>query len=148
METTREVGALRDLVRSARGSGRTIGYVPTMGALHEGHLSLVRLARRESDFTVVSIFVNPLQFGPNEDLGRYPRKEADDAAALASESVDVLYLPDAAEMYPPDFSTSVEVRGVSEGGEGETRPGHFRGVATVVAKLFLQVSPDVAVFGQ
>src|SRR5204862_8231916 len=81
-------------------------------------------------------------------LGRYPRKEADDAAALASESVDVLYLPDAAEMYPPDFSTSVEVRGVSEGGEGETRPGHFRGVATVVAKLFLQVSPDVAVFGQ
>ena len=148
METIREVGALRDLVRSERGSGRTIGYVPTMGALHEGHLSLVRLARRESDFTVVSIFVNPLQFGPNEDLGRYPRKEADDAAALASESVDVLYLPDAAEMYPPDFSTSVEVRGVSEGGEGETRPGHFRGVATVVAKLFLQVSPDVAVFGQ
>ena len=119
-----------------------------MGALHEGHLSLVRLARQESAFTVVSIFVNPLQFGANEDLARYPRKEGDDAAALAREGADVLYLPDPAAMYPADFSTSVEVRGVSERGEGGIRPGHFRGVATVVAKLFLQVAPDVAVFGQ
>jgi pantoate--beta-alanine ligase len=148
METVREVRPLSDLVRRARASGRTIGFVPTMGALHEGHLSLVRLARQESAFTVVSIFVNPLQFGANEDLARYPRREGDDAAALAREGADVLYLPDPAAMYPADFSTSVEVRGASEGGEGEIRPGHFRGVATVVAKLFLQVAPDVAVFGQ
>jgi pantoate--beta-alanine ligase len=148
METVREVPPLSDLVRRARASGRTIGFVPTMGALHEGHLSLVRLARQESAFTVVSIFVNPLQFGANEDLARYPRREGDDAAALAREGADVLYLPDPAAMYPADFSTSVEVHGASEGGEGEIRPGHFRGVATVVAKLFLQVAPDVAVFGQ
>src|SRR5207302_2270350 len=111
MEPVREVPPLAERVRRARASGRTIGFVRTMGALHEGHLSLVRLARRESAFTVVSIFVNPLQFGPNEDLARYPRKESNDAAALASDGVDVLYLPDAAAMYPPDFSTSVEVRG-------------------------------------
>jgi len=148
METVREVQPLSDLVRRARASGLTIGFVPTMGALHDGHISLVRLARQESAFTVVSIFVNPLQFGANEDLARYPRKEGDDAAALAREGADVLYLPDPAAMYPTDFSTSVEVRGVSERGEGEIRPGHFRGVATVVAKLFLQVAPDVAVFGQ
>ena len=148
METVREIPPLRDRILRARASGRTIGFVPTMGALHEGHLSLVRLARQDSAFTVVSIFVNPLQFGANEDLARYPRKEGDDAAALAREGVDVLYLPDPAAMYPADFSTSVEVRGVSEGGEGEIRSGHFRGVATVVAKLFLQVAPDIAVFGQ
>jgi len=148
METVREVLPLADRVRRARASGRTISFVPTMGALHEGHLSLVRLARQESAFTVVSIFVNPLQFGANEDLARYPRREEDDAAALAREGADVLYLPDPAAMYLADFSTSVEVRGVSERGEGEIRPGHFRGVATVVAKLFLQVAPDVAVFGQ
>jgi len=148
METVREVPPLRDRVRRARASGRTIGFVPTMGALHEGHLSLVRLARQESAFSVVSIFVNPLQFGANEDFSRYPRKEGDDDAALAREGVDVLYLPNPAAMYPGDFSTSVEVRGVSEGGEAGIRPGHFRGVSTVVAKLFLQVAPDVAVFGQ
>jgi pantoate--beta-alanine ligase len=119
-----------------------------MGALHEGHLSLVRLARRESGFVAVSIFVNPLQFAPGEDLARYPRKEAQDAAALEREGVDVAYLPDPSAMYPPGFSTAVEVSGVSEGGEGAARPGHLRGVATVVAKLFLQVSPDVAVFGR
>jgi pantoate--beta-alanine ligase len=148
METVREVPPLRDLVREARAAGRTIGFVPTMGALHEGHLSLVRLARRESTFTAVSIFVNPLQFGPNEDLTRYPRKEEQDATALAREGVDLVYLPDPTAMYPPEFSTTVDVRGVSEGSEGGIRPGHFRGVATVVAKLFLQVAPDLAVFGQ
>ncbi|HEY3173848.1 MAG TPA: pantoate--beta-alanine ligase [Thermoanaerobaculia bacterium] len=148
METVREVPPLRDLVREARAAGRTIGFVPTMGALHEGHLSLVRLARRESTFTAVSIFVNPLQFGPTEDLARYPRKEDQDAIVLAREGVDLVYLPDPTAMYPPEFSTAVEVRGVSEGSEGKIRPGHFRGVATVVAKLFLQVTPDVAVFGQ
>ena len=119
-----------------------------MGALHEGHLSLVRLARREAPFVVVSIFVNPLQFAPGEDLARYPRREADDLAALEREGVDVVYLPRAEDLYPPEFSTAVEVAGVSEGGEARVRPGHFRGVATVVAKLFLQVAPDVAVFGQ
>jgi pantoate--beta-alanine ligase len=148
METVREVPQLRDLVREARASGKAIGFVPTMGALHEGHLSLVRLARQEATFTVVSIFINPMQFGPNEDLVRYPRKAEEDTAALAREGVDVVYLPDPAEMYPKDFSTTVEVRDVSEGGEGEIRPGHFRGVATVVAKLFLQIAPDVVVFGR
>jgi pantoate--beta-alanine ligase len=119
-----------------------------MGALHEGHLSLVELARREAGFVVVSIFVNPLQFAPTEDLARYPRREADDVAALEREAVDAVWAPDAATMYRPGFSTVVEVGDVSEGGEGLIRPGHFRGVATVVAKLFLQVAPDVAVFGR
>lgn len=119
-----------------------------MGALHEGHLSLVRLARCESDFVVVSIFVNPLQFAPGEDFARYPRAEEKDLALLAAEGVHAVYLPAAADLYPAGFSTAVEVSGVSEGGEGEARPGHFRGVATVVAKLFLQVAPDVAVFGR
>ena len=119
-----------------------------MGALHEGHLSLVRRARREGPFVVVSIFVNPLQFAPGEDLARYPRREAEDLAALEREQVDAVYLPRAGDLYPPGFSTAVEVGGVTEGGEGAARPGHFAGVATVVAKLFLQVAPDVAVFGQ
>jgi pantoate--beta-alanine ligase len=119
-----------------------------MGALHEGHLSLVRLARRESGFVVLSIFVNPLQFAPTEDLARYPRREADDAAAVDREGGDVVFAPDAAATYPPGFSTAIEIGGVTEGGEGAVRPGHFRGVATVVAKLFLQVDPDVVVFGR
>jgi pantoate--beta-alanine ligase len=148
VKTVRDVLALRDLVREARESGKTIAFVPTMGALHDGHLSLVRLARAESGFVVVSIFVNPLQFAPGEDLGRYPRREREDAAALEREGVDVVYLPQPDAMYPPGFSTAVEVSDVSEGGEGAARPGHLRGVATVVAKLFLQVSPDVAVFGR
>lgn len=124
------------------------GLVPTMGALHAGHVSLVRLARAEGGLTVVSIFVNPLQFAPGEDLARYPRREEEDAALLEREGADVLYLPTEASLYPPDFSTVIEVAGVSEGGEGAMRPGHFRGVATVVAKLFLRVLPDVAVFGR
>ena len=148
MKAVREVSALRNLIREARVSRQSISFVPTMGALHEGHLSLVRLARREAPFVVVSIFVNPLQFAPGEDLARYPRREADDLAALEREGVDVVYLPRPEDLYPPGFSTAVEVGGVSEGGEGGARPGHFRGVATVVAKLFLQVAPDVAVFGQ
>jgi pantoate--beta-alanine ligase len=119
-----------------------------MGALHEGHLSLVRLAKAQCGFVVVSIFVNPLQFGPGEDLARYPRQPEKDAAALRGEGVDLLYLPEAEALYPPGFSTSVEVRGVTEGGEGARRPGHFSGVATVVAKLFNQVRPDAAFFGR
>jgi pantoate--beta-alanine ligase len=148
MTVVRDVAILRDLIRDARASGKSIAFVPTMGALHEGHLSLVRQAKRECGFVVVSIFVNPLQFGPGEDLARYPRREREDLAALEREAVDVVYLPTTNGLYPPDFSTAVEIAGVSDGGEGAIRPGHFRGVATVVAKLFLQVSPDVAVFGR
>ena len=148
MRTVRDVVELRDLVRAARDRGKTVGFVPTMGALHEGHFSLVRLARGETGLVVVSIFVNPLQFAPGEDLARYPRREAQDAAELEREGVDVVYLPEPASMYPPGFSTAIDVAGVSEGGEGAARPGHLRGVATVVSKLFLQVAPDVAVFGR
>ncbi len=148
--TVRELQPLRSLIQDARGEGKTIGFVPTMGALHEGHLSLVRIAKDEAReaFVVVSVFVNPLQFGPNEDLARYPRDPDKDARLLQGEGVELLYLPDPSSFYPPDFSTAVEVSGVSEGGEGARRPGHFRGVATVVAKLFHQVGPDLAVFGR
>ena len=118
-----------------------------MGALHEGHLSLVRLSKTSCGVTIVSIFVNPLQFGPSEDFARYPRREEDDAAALERERVDILFAPDPQAFYPPDFSTAVEVAKVSEHGEGGIRPVHFRGVATVVAKLFHQVQPDTAFFG-
>ena len=148
MKTIHEVAALREHVAEAKRAGRAVGFVPTMGALHEGHLSLVRRARRECGAVVVSIFVNPLQFGPNEDFAQYPRRPDDDAKVLASAGADLLYAPDPSAFYPADFSTAVEVGGVTEGGEGAMRPGHFRGVATVVAKLFLQVAPDAAYFGR
>ena len=148
METVRDVSALRELVGEARGRGLTVGLVPTMGALHDGHLSLVRLARAECGFVVVSIFVNPLQFGPGEDLKRYPRAPEKDRRLLEEAGVDATYVPDPTNFYPPDFSTAVEVGAVTEGGEGGARPGHFRGVATVVAKLFLQTQPDAAYFGR
>ena len=150
MKTARDVGTLREAVREARAQGKPIGFVPTMGALHEGHLSLVRIAKGKAAgaFVVVSVFVNPLQFGPNEDLARYPRDEEKDARLLDREGADVLYLPDPSRFYPADFSTAIDVAQVSDGGEGARRPGHFRGVATVVAKLFLQVQPDFAVFGR
>ena len=148
MRTVRDLPTLRELVAQARMAGRPVAFVPTMGALHEGHLSLVRLAKKERGLTVVSIFVNPLQFAPNEDLSRYPRREKDDTLLLEAENVDVLYMPTEASLYPSDFSTVVEVAGVSEGGEGAARPGHFRGVATVVLKLFLRVLPDAVVMGQ
>ena len=148
MKVVNDLTALRKLIRDARSEGKKVGFVATMGALHEGHLSLVRLSRKACGFTVVSIFVNPLQFGPGEDLARYPRKPKEDAGLLEREGVDLLYAPDPKDFYPPDFSTSVDVARVSEGGEGAVRPGHFRGVATVVAKLFLQVAPDVAFFGR
>ena len=134
-------------VSAAREKGRLVGFVPTMGALHEGHLALLRQARASCGHVVVSIFVNPMQFGPGEDFQRYPRRQEKDAALCEQAGVDVLYLPDAAEFYPRDFSTAVEVGEVSAGGEGAARPGHFRGVATAVAKLFLQVGPDKAFFG-
>ncbi len=148
MITIRDVPTLRERVAQARMAATPIAYVPTMGALHEGHLSLVRLAKKQGGLVVVSIFVNPLQFAPGEDFTKYPRREEDDARLLENEGADILYLPTEASLYPPDFSTVVDVAGVSDGGEGSIRGGHFRGVATVVLKLFLRVLPDVAVFGR
>jgi pantoate--beta-alanine ligase len=134
----------RDLERA----GRTIGFVPTMGALHEGHLSLMREARAQCDVLVVSIFVNPTQFGPAEDFEKYPRDLDSDAALLTREKVDYLFAPTVTDIYPPGFSTYVTVEGLSEQLEGASRQGHFRGVATVVAILLNIVRPDVAFFGQ
>jgi pantoate--beta-alanine ligase len=144
----RTVAELRRRVRGFRQAGETVALVPTMGALHEGHLALVRHAIARSDRTVVSVFVNPKQFDRPDDLARYPRSLAEDRAKLAAEGADVLFAPDGAEMYPPDFATTVEVAGVTEELEGAHRPGHFRGVATVVTKLLLQAEPDCAVFGE
>ena len=132
----------------AHRSGKRIGLVPTMGALHEGHLSLVRMARTQPSWAVVSIFVNPLQFGPNEDLARYPRPFERDRQLLEAENVDVLFAPSVEEMYPSGAVTFVEVAGMSERLCGRSRPGHFRGVTTAVAKLFNIVQPDLAFFGQ
>jgi pantoate--beta-alanine ligase len=131
-----------------REQDRTIGLVPTMGALHEGHLSLVREARRMCDKVIVSVFVNPTQFGPSEDFEHYPRDLTKDTALLTDYNVDYIFAPSAEEMYPKDFSTYVNVGGLSKLLEGETRPGHFRGVATVVAILLNTVRPDFAFFGQ
>lgn len=125
-----------------------VGLVPTMGYLHEGHLSLVRAARAECASVVVSIFVNPTQFGPNEDLARYPRDLPRDLALLAKENVDLVWMPEVEDVYPPSFQTWVTVEEITRPLEGSMRPGHFRGVATVVAKLFNAVQPDRAYFGQ
>ncbi|WP_337186082.1 pantoate--beta-alanine ligase [Phenylobacterium sp.] len=144
----RTVADLRARVRAWRAEGLRIGFTPTMGALHEGHLSLVRLAGARTDRVVASVFVNPTQFGPNEDFDAYPRDEARDAALLAGAGCDLLYAPSTAEMYPPGAATTVTVAGVSEPLDGQARPGHFAGVATVVAKLLNQCAPDVAVFGE
>lgn len=131
-----------------RGEGRVLGLVPTMGALHEGHLSLVRAASAECDVVAVSIFVNPTQFGPNEDFAKYPRTFEQDCALLKDEGVDMIFAPTAEEMYPAGASTFVTVEGVSERLDGASRPGHFRGVTTVVSKLFHIVCPHKAFFGQ
>jgi pantoate--beta-alanine ligase len=140
--------AMRDWSRRQRGRGARLGFVPTMGALHAGHLSLVALARADCDAVVASIFVNPLQFGPGEDLERYPRDFDGDRTQLARAGCDALFAPDAAEMYAPDAATFVEVADLQDRLCGATRPGHFRGVATVVAKLFHVVAPHQAWFGQ
>lgn len=148
MQVERTIEGARRVIAAARREGRRIALIPTMGYLHEGHLSLVDLARAHSDFVVVSIFVNPKQFGPSEDLDTYPRDEERDQDALESRHVDLLFAPEPDTIYPDRFTTTVSVGGVAEPLEGERRPGHFDGVATVVLKLFNIVQPDLAVFGQ
>jgi pantoate--beta-alanine ligase len=136
------------LARQARQADKRIGFVPTMGALHAGHLSLVRAARSRCDIVVVSIFVNPTQFGPNEDFSKYPRTFEADCAQLEKEKADYIFCPSVEEMYPAGATTWVTVDGLSEKLDGRSRPGHFRGVSTVVSKLFNLVQPDMAFFGQ
>lgn len=142
------INSLRAESRAARVAGKRIGFVPTMGALHDGHLSLIRTAKSRCDLVVASIFVNPTQFGPNEDLAKYPRTFERDCQLLEKENADLLFAPTVEEMYPQDAVTWVTVEGLSEKLDGKSRPGHFRGVTTVVAKLFHIVEPDIAFFGQ
>lgn len=149
MRVIRTVSALREALGAPRVEGRRIGFVPTMGALHAGHLSLVREAREDCDVVVASIFVNPTQFNDARDLAAYPRTEADDSAQLAEAGLDILFAPDASEVYPDGFSTTIDVGAITEPLEGATRGAvHFRGVATVVAKLLNIVQPHAAFFGQ
>ena len=148
MNTYTTIRDLRNALAPSWRAGAAIGLVPTMGALHEGHLSHVRRARARDEVVVASVFVNPTQFGPSEDLARYPRTPKRDAALLEAEGVDVLFMPSAEEMYPPGFATRVEVGRIGEVLEGASRPGHFAGVATVVLKLFGLVRPTRAYFGQ
>ena len=142
------IETIDDMKRLRRQLAEPVGFVPTMGYLHEGHLSLVRQARAENSSVIVSIFVNPTQFGPKEDLEKYPRDPQRDLALLQEEKTDIVFMPSAAEMYPPHFNSWVDVEKVTEQLEGASRPGHFRGVTTVVAKLFNIVQPTRAYFGQ
>src|ERR1700688_596688 len=148
MKICKTVVDMRAACGDVRRGGRRLGFVPTMGALHEGHLSLVRAARNSCDAVAASIFVNPLQFGPQEDLAKYPRSFERDSELFAKEGVEVLFAPAVEEMYPSRLVTWVTVEGLSDRLDGRSRPGHFRGVATVVAKLFHIVEPDAAFFGQ
>jgi pantoate--beta-alanine ligase len=148
LRVVRTVEEVRAALRPLREGGRSVGLVPTMGALHEGHLSLVRAAKAACDVVAVSIFVNPTQFGPNEDFAKYPRTFEADCAMLEREGVELVYAPAVEEMYPVGASSFVDVEGVSGRLDGASRPGHFRGVATVVAKLFHIIQPDKAFFGQ
>ncbi len=147
MKVVKRIGEMMDLSEQYRNEGKTIGFVPTMGYLHEGHLSLFRIARKKSHILVVSIFVNPLQFGPNEDFKEYPRDLERDLKLCEKENVDIVFVPDEKEMYPDDFSTYVEVKNLDEELCAKFRPGHFRGVTTVVLKLFNIVKPHLVVFG-
>jgi pantoate--beta-alanine ligase len=148
VQTVRQLEVLREAIAAWRQAGERIALVPTMGALHDGHMALVDAARRAANRVVVSIFVNPKQFGAGEDLAKYPRKEAADSRMLSGAGVDLLWMPPVEMVYPDGFATNVSVSGVSEVLEGAHRPGHFDGVATVVAKLFNQVQPDIAFFGE
>ena len=142
------IAETRDAIGQARADGASVGFVPTMGALHAGHLSLVERSRREADFTVMSIFVNPLQFAPTEDLSSYPRPVEDDERLAVDANVDLLFRPSVEEMYPPGRTITVTAGDLGKDWEGASRPGHFDGVLTVVAKLFNIVQPDIAVFGR
>jgi len=146
--TVRDVDGLREQVRSWKAAGQSVALVPTMGALHRGHVHLMERARAMAGRVIATIFVNPTQFGPLEDFSAYPRQEARDVEMLAKAGVHVLFAPDAAAMYPPGFATAVRVAGLTEVLCGPLRPGHFEGVATVVTKLLLQAQPDVALFGE
>ncbi|HET6943092.1 MAG TPA: pantoate--beta-alanine ligase [Sphingomicrobium sp.] len=148
MQIIREVPQLPSALIALRAGGKSLALVPTMGALHEGHMALIHEAKRRTDRVAATIFVNPLQFAANEDLDRYPRQEEQDAAMLEEAGCDLLWVPQAGEMYPAGFATNVSVKGVSDRWEGEARPGHFDGVATVVAKLLCSVRPDLALFGE
>ena len=148
MQTIREARQLPAALIALRAGAKSLALVPTMGALHAGHLTLVEEAKRRADRVAATIFVNPLQFGANEDFGRYPRQEEKDAEALAEAGCDLLWLPQPEEMYPAGFATNVSVKGLGDRWEGEARPGHFDGVATVVAKLLCAVRPEIAVFGE
>jgi pantoate--beta-alanine ligase len=148
LQTIREARQLPAALIALRAGAKSLALVPTMGALHAGHLTLVEEAKRRADRVAATIFVNPLQFGANEDFGRYPRQEEKDAEALAEAGCDLLWLPQPEEMYPAGFATNVSVKGLGDRWEGEARPGHFDGVATVVAKLLCAVRPEIAVFGE
>lgn len=148
MQTIREARQLPAALIALRAGGKSLALVPTMGALHAGHLALIAEGKRHADHVAATIFVNPMQFGANEDFGRYPRQEEKDAQLLEEAGCDLLWLPEPDEIYPPGFATTVRVKGLSDRWEGEARPGHFDGVATVVAKLLCAVRPDIAVFGE
>src|SRR6266851_5042179 len=148
MEIIRTISWMKETVRQARAENHVVGFIPTMGALHEGHLSLIRRARADCSRVSASIFLNPAQFGPNEDLSKYPRTFAKDVSQLTAAGVDMLFAPDAGGIYPAGFRTYVNVEGLSDKLEGKSRPGHFRGVATVVLKLFEIVQPHFAYFGR
>lgn len=148
MQTIRDIGQLGSALVALRAGGNRVALVPTMGALHAGHLALVAEAKKQAERVVASIFVNPLQFGEGEDLDRYPRREKEDARVLEQAGCDLLWMPTPEQMYPAGFSTKVVVSGLGKRWEGEARPGHFDGVTTVVAKLFTTMRPEVAVFGE
>src|ERR1700739_1915502 len=148
MEIIRTISWMKETARQARAENHVVGFIPTLGALHEGHLSLLRRAKADCSRLYASIFLNPMQFGPNEDLSKYPRTFERDVEQLNNAGVDVLFAPDAKEIYPAGFRTYVNVEGLSDRLEGKSRPGHFRGVATVVLKLFEIVQPQFAYFGR
>jgi pantoate--beta-alanine ligase len=148
VQTVRDIGQLGSALVALRAGGHRVALVPTMGALHAGHLALVEEAKKQADRVVATIFVNPLQFGEGEDLDQYPRREAEDRQALEQAGCDLLWMPTPEQIYPAGFATTVSVAGLSRRWEGEARPGHFDGVTTVVAKLFTSVRPDIAIFGE